>query len=264
MTEAQHLPSQFRRAWTLLAVRLGVLLALTVVTWFVIRAATAIEAFPPNTTWATLILVPVNVLCLVMVRGYYRDRGMTLRQALGVQPGRLGKDVLWGLLWLFVLNFPFALVIAGTVFAFYGSGAPVAFATLFYDEAAVINLHPALMLTIAIVAVVPFMLINAPTEELVFRGYAMQAISARWGAVVGVVVTSLLFGAQHVLFAASPMGMLVFFLAFSVWGACSAVIVRKQGRLLPVVIAHWIINVMMSSPALVFPILQLAGVLPVT
>lgn len=252
--------SQQRRAWLLIAVRLGSLLVLTLAMWLVIRATSGVDAFPPNTMWATLALLPINVACLVLVRRFYRDEGVSLREALGIRPGRVGRDVGWGLLWLLVLNIPFALVVSGTVFAMYGADAPAAFETIFFNPDSESAIPPAALLAIAVVAVVPFMVINAPTEELIFRGYGLQKFTTRWGTAAAVALTSVTFGAQHVLFAATMAGMFVYFLAFTVWGLCAALIVRQQGRLFPVVIAHWIINVMMSSPAIVFPILQLAGV----
>lgn len=263
MVEAATVKNTAGRAWRLLAVRLGLILVVTLVIWLIIRATSGIESFPPSTTWATLGLLPVNMLCLVMVRKFYRDEGMSLSAALGIQKGRIGRDVLWGLLWLFVLNVPFMAVVAGTVFALYGSDAPSAFATIFFDPESSVQMEPALLLVVSLVAVVPFMLINAPTEELVFRGYGLDGIASRWGGAAAILATSLLFGAQHILFAATVPGMLVYFIAFTVWGLCAAIIVRKQGRLLPVVIAHWIVNIMMSSPAIILPILQLTGVIPV-
>lgn len=101
-----------------------------------------------------------------------------------------------------------------------------------------------------------------PPEELVFRGYGRLGIESRWGSAIAIATTSLLFGVQHIFFAASAPGMLVFFVAFTVWGLMAALIVRKQGRLFPVIVAHYIINILLSAPALVFPILQLAGVIP--
>ena len=263
MTEAAPTERFAGRAWILLTVRLGSILIVTVVLWVVLRATAGIESFPPSTTWATLGLLPVNALCLLIVRKFYRDKGVSLRAALGIQKGRIGRDVLWGLLWLFVLNIPFMAVVAGTVFALYGSDAPSAFATIFFDPASSVRMEPVVLLVISLVAVIPFMLINARTEELVFRGYGLDGIASRWGATVAIVATSLLFGAQHILFAATVPGMLVYFIAFTVWGLCAGFIVRKQGRLLPVVIAHWIVNIMMSSPAIILPILQLTGVVPV-
>ena len=251
------------RAWLLFTVRLGSILIVTFVMWLVVRTTIGIDYFPPSTAWATLGLLPVNVLCLMIVRKFYHDQGVSLRAALGVQKGRIGRDVLWGLLWLFVLNVPFMAVVAGTVFALYGVDAPSAFATIFFDPASSVQMEPVVLLIISLVAVVPFMLINAPTEELVFRGYGLDGVASRWGATVAILATSLLFGAQHILFAATVPGMLVYFIAFTVWGLGAALIVCKQGRLFPVVIAHWIVNITMSSPGIVLPILQISGVIPV-
>lgn len=264
MTEAVPITSTSVRAWLLLAVRLGSVLVVTLAMWLVVRALTRTDAFPPNTTWATLGLLPVNVLCLVMVRRFYREDGVPLPTALGMQKGRIGRDMLWGLLWLFVLNVPFIAVVSGTVFALYRGDAPAAFATIFFDPASSVQLEPGVLLIISVLAIVPFMLINAPTEELVFRGYGLDGIASQWGGAAAIATTSLLFGAQHTLFAATVPGMLVYFLAFTVWGLGAAIIVRKQGRLFPVVIAHWIVNIMMSSPGIVLPILQLSGVVPVS
>ena len=133
MAEAAAATHSAGRAWFLLAVRLGSILILTVVMWLLIRAATGVASFPPSTTWATLGLLPVNMLCLVLVRRFYQAEGVSLRAALGIQKGRIGRDVLWGLLWLFVLNVPFMAVVAGTVFLLHGNDAPSAFATIFYD-----------------------------------------------------------------------------------------------------------------------------------
>lgn len=261
-TPAQAHPATrlFRRAWTLLVVRLAAVSFTILAIWLGLRTTSGITAFPPSTVWATLGLLPVNLLCLWLVRRYYRAEGMGLREALGVRRGRLGRDILWGLLWVCVMNIPFVLAVSGTVFVMYGADTPQAFQMIFHDPAAEIPLEPLPLLVISLLGVLPFMLINAPTEELVFRGFALRGISDRWGAFAGTACTSILFGAQHIFFAASVPGMVVFFVAYVVWGVVAAVIVQRQGRLFPVVIAHWLINVMMSVPGLVFPVLLLTGV----
>lgn len=249
------------RAWGLLGVRLGAVLVFTGVMWAVASGFFDDASFPPNTLWATLGLLPVNVLCLVLVRRLYRAAGQTLVDALGVRRGRVGRDLLWGLLWLVVLNVPFGAAVAGTVFAMYGADAPAAFETVFFDSSLEQYQDPAMLLVIGLISVLPFMVLNAPAEELVFRGYGLRGLERRLGPVAAVACTSVLFGLQHILFAPSRPGMVVYFVAFTVWGTLAAVIVRKQGRLFPVVIAHWVVNFALSSPAIVFPILQLAGVL---
>lgn len=247
-------------AWGLLWLRFGLVLSVTLLLWLVVGGVTGVTAFPPNTMWATLGLLPVNVVCLLVVIRLYRQQRLTLWQALGIQRGRVLKDFLWGLLWLMVMNIPFGIVIAGMVFLIYGADAPESFETVFVNPAAMMPMHPGLLLCIALVSVVPFMVLNAPTEELVFRGYGLAGLERRLGVSGAIIVTALVFGAQHVFFAATLPGMLVFFVAFTVWGVLAAVIVRKQGRLFPLVIAHYIVNIGLSAPAIVFPVLQLSGV----
>lgn len=248
------------RALTILGVRLAAVAAVTLILWALVRITSGVNAFPPNTLWATLGLLPVNVLCVLLVERWLRTEGKTIAAALGFDRRRLGRDVLWGLLWLVVLNIPFMLAITGSVFLLYGSEAPEAFETIFYNPDNEVALAPVPLLLVSIVAVVPFMFLNAPTEELVFREIALDGLRTRWGTPAAIAVSSLAFGAQHIAFAPTAPGMLVYFLAFTVWGALAALIVIRQGRLLPVVIAHWIVNITMSAPAIVFPALQVAGI----
>lgn len=255
---------QATRALRLLLLRLGSVFAVSVLMWLALSAMFGDHTFPPTTMWATFGLLPVNLLCLFVVRRLYRAEGKTLSQAMGIQRGKVGRDVLWGLLWLVVMNIPFMLAVTGMVFVLYGADAPEAFATIFVDTSGGATFEPLALLIISIVAVVPFMLINAPTEELVFRGYGRIGLEKRWGPTSAIAVTSALFGAQHVFFAASVPGMLVYFVAFTVWGLVAALIVRRQGRLFPVIVAHYIVNILLSAPAIVFPILQLTGVIPGT
>lgn len=257
---AQHIPMA-TLAWRLLALRLLLVATFSLVMWLVLRFTTEIVTFPPSTMWATLGLLPINIVCLFLVVKFYRDQGLTLRQAMGVQRGRIARDIGWGLLWLIVLNVPFMFAVSGTVFLMYGAQAPEAFATIFVDTGTMVPLHPVALLVIAVISVIPFMVLNAPVEELVFRGYGMTGIQHKLGRAGAIIATSLLFGAQHIFFAATVPGMVVYFVAFTVWGLAAAMIVTRQGRLFPVIIAHWIINIMLSAPAIVLPILILTGVI---
>lgn len=248
------------RAWSLLALRLGMVLAISLLTWVILRSAAGVSAFPPDTIWATLGLLPVNIVCLLLVAKFYREQGRSLREAMGIQHGRIVKDIGWGLLWLIVLNVPFVLAVSGTVLLMYGAQAPEAFATIFVAPTAQTSISPVWLLIIGLIAVIPFIVLNAPVEELVFRGYGLNGLQPGLGRVGAIIMTSLLFGAQHIFFAATIPGMVVYCIAFTVWGGIAAVIVTRQGRLFPIIIAHWMINFMLSAPALVLPILMLTGV----
>ena len=248
------------RAWSVLALRLGMVLVISLLTWAVLRSTAGVSAFPPDTMWATLGLLPVNIICLLVVARFYRNQGLSLRDAMGIQRGRIAKDIGWGLLWLIVLNVPFALAVSGTVWLMYGAQAPEAFATIFIAPEAQASISPVALLIIALIAVIPFIVLNAPVEELVFRGYGLNGLQPGLGRIGAIIMTSLLFGAQHIFFAATIPGMVVYFVAFTVWGGIAAIIVTRQRRLFPVIVAHWLINFMLSAPALVLPILMLSGV----
>lgn len=244
-----------RDAATVLAVRLGLVLGGAAVAWLLLRQA-------PGPVIGTLVLLPVNVICLVLVLRLYRSRGVSFAGALGVRRGRVLRDIGWGLLWLVVLNVPFMATIMGVMWLLYGGGMFEAFATVFAGEPEALAFAPAAALAIGIVVVVAFAPLNAPTEELVYRGVAQSGLANRIGAPLAIVAQALAFGLQHIAFATSPGAMLVYGTAFFVWGALAGIVVRVQGRLLPVVVAHLVINLLTSAPALVFPILQLAGAVP--
>src|SRR5690554_6344857 len=58
-------------------------------------------------TLSALYLLPVNILTLVIVECLLRREGSSLRELIGFDRARLGRDAAWGLLWLVVLWLPF-------------------------------------------------------------------------------------------------------------------------------------------------------------
>jgi len=107
---------------------------------------------------------------------------------------------------------------------------------------------------LALVVVLTFAPLNAPTEELVYRGYAQGGIRRALGSrSLAVVIPAIGFGLQHIFFAATAPAMLVFAVAFFVWGVGSGIIYLKQGRLMPLIICHFIVNLFTSLPALIIP-----------
>lgn len=203
-------------------------------------------------TFGAVYLLPVNILSLVFVGWLLRREGSSIRELIRFDRSRLGRDLGWGLVWLMVLWIPFMAAIMGTMFALYGNAIFDAFETVFAPDPGSI---PALGfvggLVFAIIAVVTFAPLNAPTEELVFRGY--PAGNSRRGVLVAVLLPSIAFGIQHVAFAATVPAMLVYGVAFFAWGLGSALIYRWQRRLMPLLVAHVIVNLATSVPAIVLP-----------
>ena len=67
-------------------------------------------------------------------------------------------------------------------------------------------------------------------EELFFRGLALRAFERKWGAAVGVLGSSALFGAVHL--------QLLQFPALMAFGIIAALLVRRFKRLGPAIWAH--------------------------
>jgi membrane protease YdiL (CAAX protease family) len=201
---------------------------------------------------ATIALIPVNLATLIIARRMLHRAGSRLRDLIGFERFRFGRDLLWALLWLAVLYLPFVASITGTMFALHGAEAFEHFETVFVPE--VVPAFPvAIAIALGVVAVLTFAPINAPAEEVAYRGIAQGALKASGRGWLAVLVPSLLFGLQHLFFAPSPSAMVVYGVAFFVWGLGSALIYRWQRRLMPLIISHFLVNLMSTLPALILP-----------
>lgn len=224
-------------------------------------AAFGIAVDFPASSLSALYLAPVNLASLLLLRWVLHRDGRRVRDLIGFERSRLGRDVLWGLLWLMVLYLPFAGAIIGTMFLLYGGDAFLNFETVFAPAEGYPVMPHAVAVVFAVLVMVAFAPLNAPTEELVYRGYAQGGLHAALGSrLLAVVIPAAGFGLQHIFFAATAPGMLVFALAFLVWGIGSGIIYLKQRRLMPLIVCHVIVNLFTSLPALIVPfILQEAS-----
>lgn len=227
--------------------------------WVVVGVTAGWTAFPPTPLVATVAMLPVNLVCLALVVRRLRREGSGARELIGYRPGRLGRDIAWGMLWLAVLSVPFILTIVGVMWLLHGPGAFTQFESVFVDVDAMPSFSPAVALVLAIVAVLTFAPLNAPTEELVYRGHSQRAIASRWPLPVAILIPSVLFGLQHAWYAPTPDAVVVYVCAFFVWGLGSGIIAWRQGRLLPLIIAHGTVNLFTTLPALVLPFLPIGA-----
>lgn len=216
-------------------------------------AAFGVAASFPVSTLSALYLAPVNVASLLLLRWALHRDGRRIRDLIRFDRSRLGRDVLWGLLWLMVLYLPFAAAIVGTMLLLYGADAFTSFEAVFAPAGGFVAMPQALAIVFAVVVVITFAPLNAPTEELVYRGYAQGGLRGALGATPAIVIPALGFGVQHIFFAATLPGMLVFAVAFFVWGLGAGVIYLRQGRLMPLILCHVIVNLFTSLPALIVP-----------
>lgn len=235
--------------------RVALVAAASALTWLVLSGLDPGIAFPPPPVIAVIAMVPVNVVCLVLVAQLLRRDGRSLREALGYEPRRIGRDLLWGLLWVVVMYLPFAGAIILVVWLQHGDQVFVAMETVFFDPASIPSLDPAVWSVVAIVGVLTFAPLNAPVEELVYRGCSQGMLMRRVPMFVAIIVPASIFALQHVWYAPTPDAVVAFVCAFFVWGVGSGLIYRFQGRLMPLVFAHGLVNLAFSLPALAIPFL---------
>ncbi len=258
-----HSPRATGALLLLLGARVASVGLATVIGWLLVAAFEQTADYPPSPLISSLALLPVNLLTLWYLARIARSGGSSLGASFGVRKGAgLVRDIAWGFVWIAVLYIPFVVAIIGTMFALHGGEVFEAFATVFFNPDAASVTSPVIALILGIIAVVTFAPLNAPAEEALYRGYTLRLLSSRWSRIAAVTLSSVAFGVQHAFFAPTSDAMIVYVVAFTVWGAGSCIIVLKQGRLMPIVIAHLVVNLMTSSPAVIFPALQIAGVIP--
>ena len=268
-TEATHAPradaagARIRTfaALALAALRVALVAAASALTWLSFGGAAAGLSFPPPAMLASLAMLPVNLICLWLAVRLIRSSGGTTREMFGFEPRRLGLDALWGALWLVVMYLPFVGTLMLVVWLQYGSEMFSRMEPLFVDPAGIPALEPATWVIIGVIVVVTFAPLNAPTEELVYRGIAQGTLQRRrLHAGIAIVVPAALFALQHIWYAATPAAVLPFVCAFFVWGLCSGLIYRCQKRLMPLVFAHLLVNLAFTVPVLFLPHLAVTGV----
>jgi len=250
-----HEPAPVRSLVGLPIVRVVLVGCAALITWLALLAAGRPGPFPPTILFAATVMLPVNLVSLALVRRALHREGQRARDLIDFSWRRLGTDLLWGLLWLVVLWVPFVLAVMGVMFALYGADAFQHFETVFAGADTAPSFDRTLLTVLAIVSVVTFAPLNAPVEELVYRGYSQGGLVRRWPVVWAVVVPAAIFAAQHVFYAATPDAMLVYLAAFFVWGVGSGLIVLWQRRLMPIIVAHLLVNLFTSAPALLIAFL---------
>ncbi len=242
-----------RWAIALPVLRVVLVAAASALTWLIVSAFESGIAFPPPPMLAVVAMIAVNLICLWQVSRLLHRQGRTIREVLGFAPRRIGRDLLWGLLWVIVLYLPFTGAIMLVTWLQHGSELFEQMETVFFDPASIPTLNPTAWAVIGIVGALTFAPLNAPVEELVYRGFAQGTLARRWPRVLAVIVPSLVFAVQHIWYAPTPDAVAAFMAAFFVWGAGSGLIYLRQRRLMPLVFAHGLVNLFFTLPALAVP-----------
>ncbi len=134
--------------------------------------------------WLTLVLVPLILLCLYQRRAWGEwSLGASL-STVGLKRGQLGRGLLWAI--------PLGLLVSLTVQLLLSRNADVFLELVLSGRA----------LYLAPIAFLFLLLTTGVTEEFFFRGVLQTRLTAAFRSnVLGVIVTSILFGLYHVPYA---------------------------------------------------------------
>lgn len=228
---------QQAKPFYLVLVRLVVMVALAIVTYSILAAIGMSSDFPP----LDMLYFPfVNIICGIVIWSTFRQHDTPIWAYLGFEKRRIGKDIAWGFLWLIVTYIPMVIALMGAMYFMFGADMFNNFEQVFSKS------HPQLpggvIAVTSIFSAIVF-LANAPIEEIIYRGWLQNGLMQRHGTMIAIAVQGLLFGLQHTMFAVDVRGMVVYGFMFFAWGITAGIIVYKQKRLAPMVIAHWIVNV---------------------
>lgn len=190
----------------------------------------AAGAAPGGYFYLNVVIVLVDVITVGVVLRLLRGEGRTLRDLLGpVRP----VDLAWALLMFVILLVAFFIyTFVGNLIA-YGGAPPAGSGGVSIPQ------------WVGLVSVIVMPATVAVAEEVAYRGYGQGVLTARWGKWAGLVVMALIFGLQHVaLSMTSPQAALSRFIALALVGATFGLLNWWLKRLAPLIIAHWLIDVL--------------------
>lgn len=204
----------------------------------------ALSALPPPGVLFALLFVLFaswGGLTLAWMAGFER-RGLP---SIGMQGERAGRQFFGGLVWAAVSVFLLGLAVF-LIGLFFPVDMGEAIETAQWSRLA----DPGLWLIFAAIAV--FFLIQGGIEEVIFRGWLMSTLAARWGRTAAVVASSLAFALFHVhVFMTGWANGLAAMLGITMTGLFLAVYALRQGSIWGVIGLHGGFNaIVYLSPVL--------------
>lgn len=229
--------TQQAQPFRLVGVRLAAMAILATITYAILKFTGISSDFPP----LDMIYFPfVNIICGIVIWREFRRCHVSVWKYLGFEKRRLGKDIAWGVLWLFVTYLPMIIMLMAAMYLMFGAEMFSHFEQVFAKSAP--QLPSSVLSVISIFSAVVF-LVNAPIEEIIYRGWLQRGLAKRFGVVIAILIQGVLFGLQHMMFAGDVRGMISYAFMFLAWGVTAGIIVHRQQRLALMVIAHWIVNI---------------------
>lgn len=241
--------------WPLLLtfVRLPLIFAASLLIFGLLRQLNPQLPFNIAPLWAVASVTLANLVCLWWLNGRSQKEDVFRPRALiDFQLRRLGPDCLQGFLWSFLLFGLLLIGYGGTIFsASLLTGQSFEALTLGSVDFS-LELPGWFTPLLTFVSAVFFPLLNPLIEELQFRGYAQPRLMTAFGRWPGLLLVAFGFAIQHALFAFTLLAALAYTLGFFLWGLGAGLIFERQGRLMPLLIAHLISNLSFAFVPLFF------------
>ncbi|WP_157754730.1 CPBP family intramembrane glutamic endopeptidase [Nigerium massiliense] len=175
-------------------------------------------------------IVVVDIVTIAVVAALLRRAGFSLRDLL---PRFTLADLGWGLLFSVILVVGFAASNFLANLIVYHGPPP-------RDTSA-----PSVPLWLGWLSLIVMPATIALAEELLYRGYGQHLLTLRWGRWAAWLVVAFLFGIQHIALAPVSVGFAAsrFFTTFFA-GLIFGALLWWRRRLWPLVIAHWVLDVL--------------------
>ncbi|WMT41701.1 CPBP family intramembrane glutamic endopeptidase [Paenibacillus sp. D2_2] len=243
-----------KNAWLISFIRFPLLIIILLIFFVLFQLCGLKFHFPFLLELSTLYFTVVNVICFYLLNRILKKEGRSIKELIDFRSDRIGKDIVFGFLWLLVLYIPFIIVIMGTMFVMYGTGLFNHFQTVFVgDENNFAFARPGWLIWLTASISLAFPFLNAPIEELMYRGYAQPSFIQTYKKVwLGITIPSIGFALQHIMLAGSFQGAIVYAVAFFVWGIGGGIIFYRQKRLFPLIVCHFIVNIAFSMIPIMF------------
>ena len=243
-----------KNAWLVSFIRFPMLITVLLLLFLLLKIFSLPFQFPFLPEFSNVYFTVVNVFCFLLLHRLLKKEGRSIKELIDFRIDRVIKDILFGLLWLLVLYVPFVVTIMGVMFVMYGPDLFEHFQTVFAGNEEIFTFpRPQwlMWLTACISFIFPFL--NAPIEELMYRGFAQPLFINHYKKVwIGILIPSIGFALQHVILAASLQGAIIYAAAFFVWGIGSGIIFHTQKRLFPLIVCHFFVNIAFAILPLIF------------
>jgi membrane protease YdiL (CAAX protease family) len=202
--------------------------------------------------WSTLTQTIVNLLNLGLLIWCSKVEGFDLKKLIGFHRYLLVRDLVMGVVLSLLLGVLLLSGVFAVIFLLHGTNGFANMESVFIGNA---DFSFPLPVWMAVVSAVAFPLLNPLVEELHYRGYTQpRLIESTQSLLGGVFITAVGFGLQHVVFAVTISSALAYIVGFFLWGLGAGFIYYRQGRLVPLIITHFISNLSFG----VIPVLMIA------